>query len=132
MEVRSIGTVAYVASVSNRVTTRKLEQEQKKKVEGGGGGIFCSCPNFLDELARKPLLRRLLGRLNVILVKPATSPTLFPSPSAKTKKSNVTLRATRVQRQISYSGGHCRGRWGDQKVFIRSRVVSKKNFGGFS
>ena len=27
-----------VASVSNRVTARKLEQEQKKKVEGGGGG----------------------------------------------------------------------------------------------
>jgi len=47
----------------------------------------------------------LLERLNAILVKLATSPTLFPSPSAKTKKSNVTLRATRVQRQISYSGG---------------------------
>ena len=29
-------TVACVASVSNRVTARKLEREQKKKVEGGG------------------------------------------------------------------------------------------------
>ena len=30
--------LACVASVSNRVTARKLEREQKKKVEGGGGG----------------------------------------------------------------------------------------------
>ena len=30
--------IACVASVSNRVTARKLEREQKKKVEGGGGG----------------------------------------------------------------------------------------------
>ena len=130
MEVRSIGTVACVA---NRVSTRKLEREQKKKGRRGRGrSFFALVPTFSTNLARKPLLRRLLGRLNLILVKPATSPTLFPSPSAKTKKSNVTLRATRVQRQISYSGGHCRGRWGDQKVFIRSRVVSNKNFGGFS
>ena len=70
--------LACVASVSNRVTARKLEREQKKKkVEGGGGGekrkpsflhsppappsflFFCSRPNFLDELARTRLLRRL-------------------------------------------------------------------------
>ena len=30
--------LACVASVSNRVTARKLEREQKKKVEGGGRG----------------------------------------------------------------------------------------------
>ena len=30
--------VACVASVSNRVIARKLEQKQKKKGEGGGGG----------------------------------------------------------------------------------------------
>ena len=64
--------LACVASVSNRVIARKLEREQKKKVEGGGGGesfpspspvipFFCSHPNFLDELARKRLLRRLLA-----------------------------------------------------------------------
>ena len=64
--------LACVASVSNRVIARKLEREQKKRVEGGGGGesfpspspvipFFCSRPNFLDELARKRLLRRLLA-----------------------------------------------------------------------
>ena len=42
--------LACVASVSNRVTARKLEREQKKKG-----------PNFLDELARKRLLRRLVS-----------------------------------------------------------------------
>ena len=31
-------SLACVASVSNRVTARKLEREQKKKVEGGGRG----------------------------------------------------------------------------------------------
>ena len=46
--------VACVASVSNRVTARKLEQEQKRPLF-----FFCSRPNFLDELARKRLLRRL-------------------------------------------------------------------------
>ena len=72
--------IACVASVSNRVIARKLEREQKK-VEGGGGGekrkrlpvsfvplplplplhsFFCSRPNFLDKLARKRLLRRLV------------------------------------------------------------------------
>ena len=30
--------LACIASVSNRVITRKLERKQKKKVEGGGGG----------------------------------------------------------------------------------------------
>ena len=62
------GSVACVASVSNRVITRKLE------VEGGGGGVpsfpslspvipffFSLVPAFLDELARKRLLRRLVG-----------------------------------------------------------------------
>ena len=67
--------VACVASVSNRVIARKLEREQKKKMEGGGEKrkppsfpspspspvipFFCSRLNFLDELARKRLLRRL-------------------------------------------------------------------------
>ena len=46
--------LACVASVSNRVTARKLEREQKKNKR-----FFCSRPNFLDELARKRLLRRL-------------------------------------------------------------------------
>ena len=62
------GGVACVASVSNRVIARKLE------VEGGGGGVpsfpspspvipffFSLVPAFLDELARKRLLRRLVG-----------------------------------------------------------------------
>ena len=66
------GSVACVASVSNRVIARKLE------VEGGGGGgggeslatpppspvipfFFALVPAFLDELARKRLLRRLVG-----------------------------------------------------------------------
>ena len=58
--------LACVASASSRAGA-------KKKVEGGGGGFlhspspppsfpfffFCSRPNFLDELARKRLLRRL-------------------------------------------------------------------------
>ena len=67
--------VACVASVSNRVIARKLERERKKKVERGRGRgeefpsfpspspvipfFFCSRPNFLDELARKRLLRML-------------------------------------------------------------------------
>ena len=32
------GVVACVASVSNRVISRKLERKPKKEVEGGGGG----------------------------------------------------------------------------------------------
>ena len=72
--------LACVPSVSNRVIARKLEREQKKKGgRGRGRGViplpspspspvipfFCSRPNFLEELARKRLLRRLLanGRL---------------------------------------------------------------------
>ena len=70
--------LACVASVSNRVTARKLEREQKKKRWKGEGEwrrgnlhsfiplplprhsfFFCSRPNFLDELARTRLLRRL-------------------------------------------------------------------------
>ena len=35
--------LACVASVSNRVIARKLEQEQKKKVVIP---FFCSCPSF--------------------------------------------------------------------------------------
>ena len=76
-EIQIKSTVACVASVSNRVTTGKLEQEQKKKGGRGRGRgegeevpsfpspspvlsfFFCSRPNFLDELARKRLLRRL-------------------------------------------------------------------------
>ena len=67
--------IACVASVSNRVIARKLEREQKKKGRRGRGRgeefpcfpspspvipfFFCSRPNFLDELARKRLLRML-------------------------------------------------------------------------
>ena len=60
--------LACVASVSNRVTARKLEREQKKKKGGRflhspppppSFLVFCSRPNFLEELARKRLLRRL-------------------------------------------------------------------------
>ena len=64
--------LACVTSVSNRVTARKLEREQKttkKKVEFLHSPppppsfllFFCSRPNFLDELARKRLLRRLVS-----------------------------------------------------------------------
>ena len=61
--------LACVASVSNRVTARKLEREQnKKKIEFLHSPppppsfllFFCCRPNFLDELARKRLLRRLV------------------------------------------------------------------------
>ena len=53
--------LACVASVSNRVTARKLEREQKKKASPSTvlSFFFCSRSNFLDELARKRLLRRL-------------------------------------------------------------------------
>ena len=47
--------LACVASVSNRVFARKLESQKKKKERGN----HCSLLNFLDELARKRLLRRL-------------------------------------------------------------------------
>ena len=66
--------LACVPSVSSRVIARKLAREQKKKGgRGRGRGViplplplsrhsfFCSRPNFLDELARKRLLRRLLA-----------------------------------------------------------------------
>ena len=71
--------IACVASVSNRVTARKLELKRKTKRwkrEGKGriGSVFplplprhsfffCSRPDVLDELARKRLLRRLRIRL---------------------------------------------------------------------
>ena len=76
-EGSSVGSVAYVASVSNWVSAQKLEQEQKKqKGRGKGRGkeetLFPSLPspypvipflccrlNFLAKLARKRLLRRL-------------------------------------------------------------------------
>ena len=76
----AIWLLACVAGVSNRVIARKLEREQKKKGGRGRGRgeeeiihsfpppppsflfFFCSRPcNFLDELARKRLLRRLFG-----------------------------------------------------------------------
>ena len=44
------GRLACVASVSNRVIARKLERKRKKS-------FFCSLSTFLDELARKRLLR---------------------------------------------------------------------------
>ena len=54
--------IACVASVSNRVTARKLEREQKRKglipLSLPRPFFFCSRPNFLDELARKRLLHR--------------------------------------------------------------------------
>ena len=91
---------------------------------------------LLSQLSRRTraetLATQAIGTAKLDISKTGYFPHPLPLPPAKTKKSNVTLRATRVQRQISYSGGHCRGRWGDQKVFIRSRVVSNKNFGGFS
>ena len=76
-EGSSVGSVAYVASVSNWVSAQKLEQEQKKtkrkgKGEGKGGNavsfsplplpchsFLCCRLNFLAKLARKRLLRRL-------------------------------------------------------------------------
>ena len=51
--------LACVASVSNRVMARKLEREQKKT-------FFALVPTFLDELARKRLLRRLTTVLHVL------------------------------------------------------------------
>ena len=54
--------IACVASVSNRVTARKLERAQKRKglipLSLPRPFFFCSRPNFLDELARKRLLHR--------------------------------------------------------------------------
>ena len=69
--------IAHVGIVSNRVIARKLEQEPKKRWKGEGKGrrgsffplvltlpcnsfFFCSCPNFLDEVAQKHLLHRLV------------------------------------------------------------------------
>ena len=60
-------TLACIASVSNRASAQKLEQEQKKDRRGRGRGeeemfllspppslfFFCSRPNFRDKLARK-------------------------------------------------------------------------------
>ena len=64
----------------------KVRAGAKKKVEGGGGGekrrflhspppppppsflFFCSGPNFLDEHARKRLLRRLICCFNMALI----------------------------------------------------------------
>ena len=48
---------ACVASVSNRVIVRKLER-------GSFIFFFGSCPNYLDELARKRLLRKVRAELN--------------------------------------------------------------------
>ena len=56
--------LARVASVSHRVIARRLEREQKnEKVDS----FFCSRPNFLDDLARKRLLRMLL---NITVLRP--------------------------------------------------------------
>ena len=54
--------LACVASVSSRVIARKLERPSKKNSSPPPLSFlfFCSRPNFLDELARKRLLRRLL------------------------------------------------------------------------
>ena len=52
--------LAFVASVSNRVIARKLEREQKKKLIPF---TFALAPTFLDELARKRLLRRLVWHM---------------------------------------------------------------------
>ena len=54
---KASSSVVCVASVSNRVIVRKLERH-----------FFCSCPNFLDELAQKRLLRRLLHRFLLLFV----------------------------------------------------------------
>ena len=71
-EKTALKLAACLASVSNRVMARKLEREQKTKRwkgEGKGrrGTLPLPCPSFfsalvptfLDELARKRLLRRL-------------------------------------------------------------------------
>ena len=71
-EKSALKLVACLASVSNRVMARKLEREQKTKRwkgegEGRRGTLPLPCPSFfsalvptfLDELARKRLLRRL-------------------------------------------------------------------------
>ena len=42
--VKRVKHLACVASVSNRVITRRLERKQKKGIH-----FFCSCPSFLDE-----------------------------------------------------------------------------------
>ena len=71
--------LACVASVSSRVMARKLEREKKKNGRGKGEeetlarkplhSFFCSRPNFLDELARKRLLRRLVRDIYTIVKK---------------------------------------------------------------
>ena len=53
-----ITRIACVASVSNRVIARKLEREPKKKPRHSFFSALV--PTFVDELARKRLLRRLL------------------------------------------------------------------------
>ena len=61
--------LACVASLPNRVIARKLEREQKKKFllsppPHPSFLFFALVPTFLDELARKRLLRRLLSNEN--------------------------------------------------------------------
>ena len=51
--------IACVASVSNRVIARKLERGQKNSPSPVIPHFFCPRPNFLDELGRKRLPRRL-------------------------------------------------------------------------
>ena len=58
--------LACVASVSNRVTALELEREHLPLPRHSL--FFCSRPNFLDELAMKRLLRRLLVCLFVFFV----------------------------------------------------------------
>ena len=94
MTVSAKFRLACVATVSNRVTARKLERQRKKhKVEVGGRGekrkffkivefagkrfllspppppsflyFFAVVPTFLGELARKRLLRRLSSAVSI-------------------------------------------------------------------
>ena len=58
--------LACVASVSNQVTERKLEREQPPPPPSFL--FFCFRPNFLDEHARKRLLRRLICCFNMALI----------------------------------------------------------------
>ena len=68
---RMLFVVACVASVSSRVSSRKLGQEQKNMNDGGGGGErrnrLPANPTILKNCVR-PRTQLLIGAVRVVLI----------------------------------------------------------------